>query len=137
MSSSAIHLILPTIASTPIGSTLLMNSITPHSLYSTKSPSSYPSLFLLFFSGWKTLSEDGVRVSLVAMVAVRGLTAPGWTPSTSEKTCLAESSLGSIRAGARYPVQTTKISAETLRDDGGLVASTLVKSWLKTQRREL
>ncbi len=39
--------------------------------------------------------------------------------------------------GALKPRQTTKISAETLRDDGGLVAWTFVKSWLRTHSREL
>jgi hypothetical protein len=42
-----------------------------------------------------------------------------------------------MRFGALKPRQTTKISAETLREDGGFVASTFVKSWLSTHRREL
>lgn len=42
---------------------------------------------------------------------------------------------GSIFEGALYPMQTTKISAEVLREAAGLWASTFVKSCLQAYIR--
>mmetsp|Transcript_22326 Transcript_22326/g.72419 ORF Transcript_22326/g.72419 Transcript_22326/m.72419 type:complete len:396 (+) Transcript_22326:1669-2856(+) len=47
----------------------------------------------------------------------------------SPKRCAGSSSRGSILDGALYPWHTTKISADSLREAAGLVASTLAKSW--------
>ena len=58
-------------------------------------------------------------------------------PAVTLNTCLGSNSLGSIFFGAKYAWHTTKISALSLREACGFVASTFWKNCWNTHSREL
>lgn len=60
-----------------------------------------------------TLVAAGVRTGALVPEAEVDVIGVGGRVETSLKTCLGSRNLGSICCGAKNPVQTTKISAET------------------------